>query len=536
MTNPFKKVAYALFLRGGLYLILGLFSIVAVIPAIMNIELSIDIAGGIIGLFLLGLGIRDIVAALQRITPLRLDRLAVHDIDKLYLGGREIGGLPLNLMNADANPNEQDPRNPGEERDEWTSRVYPRFAFLPQPYKTVFQVALVALGLGITGVLLMLFLRVIVARSSPDVNLSALLDWYRWSTILIGYGFWFSISWFGFRNVFQYERPFRSLTTITPFIILLIVAAIASFGVSKTGSGIALPPSLGILPTLMWVGSLLTIAACVAFVYLRSKRAPNEYRVYRTEEFFTVSMHPTDIVNCVKSFVSRVGGGRYSYLGNWKPNFEERSAVSAGEFHADLHAESAIQLDEAGSKTFEASIGTLLAIIGVGLSAIGGFLLWNSNVAEWNGVYSITFALREPIALFVFGAVIYRLGNIAVAEMRWTSVATYTHLDGTFQTQGGMALMQAGDHSVKGSVLSSANVQPKCAYITSVGYLDPGRAKNKLVRIIDGVEPAEPIANEMLAFIKNQAINMMNAGAPVASPDVPQIEVAIDSAPVDNQE
>ena len=49
------------------------------------------------------------------------------------------------------------------------------------------------------------------------------------------------------------------------------------------------------------------------------------------------------------------------HLGSWKPAFKEHTAVQAGEFEADLNAESNILLKESGSTHAEVTIGTALA-------------------------------------------------------------------------------------------------------------------------------------------------------------------------------
>jgi len=99
-------------------------------------------------------------------------------------------------------------------------------------------------------------------------------------------------------------------------------------------------------------------------------------------------------------------------------------------------------------------------------------------------------------------------------------------MNGTFQTQGGMALMHSGDRTIKGSVLTSATVQPRCAYLASVGFLQPGLAKQTVPRLIDKVEPADPVCNELLAAIHQQAQRMTTIGTPaepmkIAGPDEP---------------
>ena len=95
-----------------------------------------------------------------------------------------------------------------------------------------------------------------------------------------------------------------------------------------------------------------------------------------------------------------------------------------------------------------------------------------------------------------------------------------------------MALMQAGEQTVKGSVLTSATVQPRCAYLNSVGFFAPNLAKNNVARAINRVEPAEPIATELLEFIRQQAQQMMNAGAPVAPPTTPTMLEQDNTPPV----
>ncbi len=520
MTNPFKKVALALFARGALFSLIGLYLLLKLIPALINIEAGVDLAGGAIGVFLLGLGIRDIFAALQRYTPLRTDRLDFFGIGRAYPPKYTEDSLPLDLMNSDANPNEQHQGSRGE----WIARVYPKFAYIPLPYKTIFRAALIAVVLGIVSLFGFLFLRVALASGAEAIHLSEVLGWYQLMAFLVGYLFWISVSRHGFRNVYKYERNLIPGKMVAFFVGLVIFSVLVSVIVANAEKEAIAPPDMGLLPAIIWIGSLVTIGVCVLLVFVRSKRAPERYNVFRNEEFFTVSMHPTDIINSIKSYTGRIGGGTYMHVGNWKPKFQEHTAVSAGEFEADLHAESSIQLNESSGQGGEANIGNLVALVGIFLSGTAGILLWqgvSDAVADPEGAL---LAIRTPIALFIFGSLLYRLGSIAIAELQWTSVATYTHMDGTFQTQGGMALMQAGDHSVKGSVLTSANVQPRCAYITSIGYLDPRMAKEKIVRTIDRVDPAEPVANELIDFIRNQAANMMNAGAPAAPPSAPRIE------------
>ena len=156
------------------------------------------------------------------------------------------------------------------------------------------------------------------------------------------------------------------------------------------------------------------------------------------------------------------------------------------------------------------------------MTAGAGLLLFQAAAADWSQVVAIADALRAPVGLTIFGALFYRLGIIPIAELEWTSIVTNCHIAGTFQTQGGMALMNAGQQTIKGSVLTTATVQPRCAYLTSVGFLRPGVAKHRVPRLIDQAEPAEPICNEILAAIHSQARQMMNVGA---AP--PPIQVAL---------
>jgi len=120
------------------------------------------------------------------------------------------------------------------------------------------------------------------------------------------------------------------------------------------------------------------------------------------------------------------------------------------------------------------------------------------------------------LMMLIFGVLVYRLGIIPVAELEWTSVLTNCRMEGTFQSQGGMALVNNGGNSLKGSVLTSATVQPRCAFLSSVGFLKPGLAKSSVVRLIDRVEPADSVANDLLGAIHAQAARVHSAGAPVA--------------------
>lgn len=520
MTNPFRKVALALFVRGALFTLIGLYLLIKLIPALINVKAGIDLAGGAIGVILLGLGIQDIFAALRRYTPLRTDRLDIFGIGRAYPPKYSEESLPLDLMNSDANPNEQHQGSRGE----WIARINPKFAYIPLPYKTIFRAALVAVALGIASLIGYLFLRLALSGDAELVHLGEILGWYQSMVFLVGYLFWLSVSRHGFRNIYKYERNLIPGKMVAFFVGLVAFSALISLVVANAEEGAIAPPNLGTLPAIIWIGSLATIGVCVLLVFLRSKRAPERYSVFRNEEFFTVSMHPSDIINSIKSFTGRIGGGSYMHVGNWKPRFQEHTAVSAGEFEADLHAESSIQLNESGGQTSEAKIGNLVAFGGIFLSGMAGILMWQSASSAVVDPDGALLGLSTPVALFIFGNLLHRLGSIAIAELEWTSVATYTHMDGTFQSQGGLALVQAGDRSVQGSVLTSANVQPRCAYITSIGYLDPRMAKEKIVRTIDRVDPAEPIANDMIDFIRAQASKMMAAGLPVSPPSVLRLE------------
>ncbi len=528
MTNPFRKVALALFARGALFTLIGLYLLIKLIPALVDLKTGIDLAGGVIGIALLGFGIRDIFGALQRYTPLRTERLDFFGIGRAYPPKYSEDSLPLDLMNSDANPNEQHQGNPGE----WMARINPKFAYIPLPYKTILRTALVATVLGITSLIGYLFLRVALAGDAEVSHLGEILGWYQSMVFLVGYLFWLSISRHGFRNVYKYERSLIPGKMVAFFVGLVAFSVLASLVMANVEEGSLTAPNLGWLPAIIWAGSLSTIVVCALLVFLRSKRAPERYAVFRNEEFFTVSMHPSDIINSIKSYTGRISGGTYMHVGSWKPKFQEHTAVSAGEFEADLHAESAIKLNENAGQTSEANVGNLVAVAGILLGAVAGILLWRSTSAITSAPAGTLLPLTTPIALFIFGNLLHRLGSIAIAELEWTSVASYTHMDGTFQSQGGLALMQAGDHAVKGSVLTSASVQPHCAYITSIGYLDPRMAKEKIIRSIDRVEPAEAIANELIEFIRSQANRMATTGTPAAPAKLPQIG---EPQPVDDE-
>lgn len=512
MKNPFKKIAPALGARGALFSLLGLVLLARAVPSLINVDRTPDLAAALIGALLLAVGVVDLIHAAQRLTRLRKEKLEFSPIDYAYVRGAGGQQIPPNLMSADENPNEVGQAN----LIEWLARVFPKLAYLPSPYKGALHSVLIALSLGILGVVILVLLRVLLAGSSSTAQLSAVLDWYLWMYFVLGFVFWAAISRYGFRRALHFESHLNGRKMVGIFLALLTVSVVVIFGMTESEANPLPPPDLGALTTILVLGSIIVIASTAAIVFIRSKRAPDQYSVYRGEEFFTVGMHPTDMINVIKSFTGKLGEGSYMHLGSWKPDFKEHTAVSAGEFEADLNAESVIKLNDNGASTPETTIGTGLAWLGILLTAASGFLLWQAAGGNWGSSNAFVELLRTPIALTIFGVLLYRLGIIPVAELKWTSVLTTCHITGTFQTQGGMALMNAGDQSIKGSVLTSATVQPRCAYLTSVGFLRPGAAKHAVPRLIDQVEPADQVSNELLAAIHHQAKQMMAVGAPAA--------------------
>ena len=515
MTNPFKKIAPALFIRGALFTALGLILLAKTVPSLLNLEQGLDIAGGVIGAFLLTFGVMDLFGAAQRFTRIRTEKLDFSSIDFAYVRGSGGAQLPRTLMTSDENPNEAGQAS----LIEWLARVFPKLAYLPYPYTAALHSVLIALGIGILGMLLLILLRVVMAGQTGQAQLANILDWYQWLFLVLGLGFWAAVSRYGFRRALLFQGQLMPKKIVGLFLLLLVLAVVYAVSMARSETALVEPPDLGALPLILWAGSLLVIAATFAVIFMRGKRTVDRYSVFREEEFFTVGMHPTDMINCVKSFTGKLGENAYMHLGSWKPVFKEHTAVQAGEFEADLNAESNIALKDGGATHTDGTVGVALAWAGILLTAAAGFLLWQAADASWNSATTVLMSLRTPAALLVFGSLLYRLGAISVAELAWTSVITYCHISGTFQAQGGMALMNAGENTVKGSVLTSATVQPRCAYLTSVGFLKPGLAKSTVVRVIDQVEPASQIAGDLLAAIRNQANQMMAAGAPVAQPN-----------------
>jgi len=509
MTNPFKKIAPALLLRGALFTLLGLLLVTQALPALINVELSLDLSAAVFGAGLLAFGVVDIVHGMKRLTPIRVDKLETHPINFAYPDGDRI---PPRLMGADENPNEAALAS----LVEWLARVMPRLAYLPLPYTGALHSTLIAFGLGVLGLAIYVLLRVLMAGQMGGAELANVLDWYLFLYFVLGFAFWAGISRYGFRRALIFEARLMPAKIVSSFLALLLAAVVAAIALSRADTALAAPPSLGPLVPLLWGGSLLVVLSAVALVMLRARRAPTAYGVHRGEEFFTVGMHPSDIINVIKSCTGRIGAGGYMHMGNWKPEYKEHTAVNAGEFEADLNAESAIRLNEAPSAHAEARLGTALAWFGVLLTAGAGVLLWQASGTAWPNAGEMLLSLRTPIALLIFGVLVYRLGIIPVAELEWTSVLTNCRMEGTFQSQGGMALVNNGGNSLKGSVLTSATVQPRCAFLSSVGFLQPGLARNSVVRLIDRVEPADSVANDLLGAIHEQAARVHSAGAPIA--------------------
>lgn len=530
MTNPFKVIAPAIGARGLLLTLLGLVLLARAVPTLLSMQGMPDIAAAAIGVFLLTFGVVDLVRAAQKMTRLRKEKLEVAPIDLVYSPGGSGGErLPRSLMAADDNPNEA---NQAAMID-WLARVFPRIAFLPGPYTGILHGVLIGLLLGVMGIIAMIGLRVLLAGSTTPAQLALIIDWSMWFYFVLGFGFWAAISRFGFRRALHFESHLGAARMVGAFVILL-GGAIALTVASTTAGNMPPPPELGVLPALLVAGSLGVILGSAVIILARSRRAPSEYSVYRDEEFVTVGMHPTDIINVIKSYTGKLIGGNYWHLGSWKPQFAEHTAVSAGEFEADLNAESSIALNDAAGSRPERRLGAALAWLGVLLIAAAGFFLFRAASIEWTSATATANALALPVGLTVFGFLFYRVGLVPIAELEWTSVITSCVITGTFQTQGGMAFMNSGDHSLKGSVLTSATIQPRCAYLTSVGYLLPGASRHKVPRLIDRVEPAGPIAKELIAAVHNQARQMMSAGAQPMQPAGPALADQSEEAETDD--
>ncbi len=507
MTNPFKKVAPALGLRGVLFCLLGLVLLARAIPTLISMEGVPDIAAALIGTFLLVVGVRDLIHTAQRMTRLRVDKLEFGPIDEMYGRGKGAVGIPSGLMSSDDNPNENGQAN----LIEWIARVFPKLAFVPRPYTGALHAALIGFSLGVLGLVILLLLRVLLAGTTNPAQLSGIIDWYLSLYFVAGFVFWAAVSRFGFRRALNFEGNLNGGKMV--FIFLAVLGGAVVMAMVMAGSdSIMAAPDLGGLPTLLIVGSLVVIAATLLIVHLRSRRAPDGYRVYRGEEFVTVAMHPTDLVNVIKSYTGKLGSGAVWHMGDWKPEFDEHTAVSAGEFEADLNVESGIKFNDSPPPRPESRIGTFVMSFGLLMTAAAGFLLFQAAGADFASGPALIETLSMPIALLIFGALFYRIGIIPIAELEWSSVIVKCLVNGTFQTQGGMALMHAGDPTVKGSVLTSATVQPRCAYMSSVGFLQPGLAKQRVLRLIDRVEPADQISNELLVAIHNQARQMTTIG------------------------
>ena len=507
MTNPFKKVAPVLGVRGVLFCLLGLVLLARAIPTLISMEGVPDVAAALIGTFLLAVGVRDLIHTAQRMTRLRIDKLEFGPIDQMYRRGKGGVSIPAGLMSADDNPNEAGQAN----LIEWIARVFPRLAYVPRPYTGALHAALIGLSLGILGLVILLILRVLLAGSTSPAQLSGIIDWYVSLYFVAGFVFWAAVSRFGFRRALNFEGNLNGGKMVIIFLAVLGGAVVLAMIMAGSDTILA-APDLGSLPTLLIAGSLIVIAATLLIVNFRSRRAPDGYRVHRGEEFVTVAMHPTDLINVIKSYTGKLGSGAFWHLGDWKPKFDEHTAVSAGEFEANLNAESGIKFNDSPPPRPESTVGTVLMSLGLLMTAVAGFLLFRAAAVDLSSGSALLAALRTPVALLIFGALFYRVGIIPIAELEWTSSVVKCLVSGTFQTQGGMALMQAGDPTVKGSVLTSATVQPRCAYMTSVGFLQPGLAKQRVPRLIDRVEPAEQVSNELLAAIHNQARQMTTIG------------------------
>src|SRR5690606_21421916 len=103
MTNPFKRIAAALLLRGAVFAVLGLVLLAKAVPSLLDAAQSLSASGAAIGALLLAFGAADLVQGVQRMTRMRKEKLETPPVDHAY--GRQ-GMLPPGLMNADENPNE----------------------------------------------------------------------------------------------------------------------------------------------------------------------------------------------------------------------------------------------------------------------------------------------------------------------------------------------------------------------------------------------------------------------------------------------
>jgi len=536
LTNPFKLLAPGLGIRGVVFTLLGLVLLARAVPTLISMTGVPDIPAAVIGVVLLTAGILGLVSAIQRLTRLRKDKLEVSPIDYAYSRGSGWQELPRKLMMSDDNPNEEDQAN----LIEWLARIFPKLAYIPRPYQVVLHAVLIAASFGVLGLTILFLIRMLLANSTDATQMALIVQWYLWMYFVLGFIVWGTVGWFNFRGALVFNKHLRVGRMVLIFLGLLILAVVAVIFMTRTSSNLFPPPDIGTMTPILWFGSAVAICSTLAIVYLRARQAPDQYSVHRGEEFFTVSMHPTDMVNVIKSFTGKMSGGTYMHLGSWKPEFAEHSAVSAGEFHADLHAESGITLNESPGSRSEKTIGLILAWLGLVLNVTAGFFLFQATSIDWSSSSTVTNAFQLPVAAQIFGTLFYRLGLIPLAELQWNSIITYTHITGTFQAQGGMALMNAGEQSLKGSVLTSATVQPRCAYLTSVGFLRPGLAKHTVYRRIDQVKPAPEISSDILAAVQERANRIMSVGTQpppsrISLPDNSDDDQGLEENPNDDQ-
>jgi hypothetical protein len=507
MTNPFKSVAPALGLRGLLFFLLGLVLLARTIPTFISMDGMPDFVAALVGAFLITVGVRDLIHAAQRMTRLRPDKLEFGPIDEVYGRGKSGKGIPSRLMSADENPNEAGQAN----LIEWIARVYPRLAYVPLPYTGALHAALIGFLLGVLGLAILVLLRVVLAGSMSPAQLSGIVDWYLAMYFVAGFIFWAAVGRFGFRRALRFEGNLNAGKMVMIFLGVLGVAIVLAIFMAG-GSSVLMAPDLGSLPTLLVVGSLIVIASTMLIVRLRGSRAPDSYQASRGEELVTVAMHPTDLVNVIKSYTGKLGRGTIWHLGEWKPQFDEHERISAGHFDANLNVESGIQINESPPSRPESKIGMILVTLGLLLTTAAGFLLFRATSADLGSAAAVTDALRTPLALVIFGALFYRVGIIPMSELEWNSVIVKCIVNGTYQEQGSVTHLHAGDSTVRGSVLTRATVQPRCAYLKSVGFLRPGLASHRVPRLIDRVERADQVGNELLAAIHAHAREMMTTG------------------------
>lgn len=512
MANPFKIIAPGMFIRGAIFCILGLILLGEAIPTLFALDRAVLLLNIIVGAALFSLGVKDLFYAAKQAIDIQDSKLDCRAIDYLYTSGNGGDAIPGKLMTACENPNEE-----GQPYlVQWLARLFPRLDYLPYPYTAVLHSVFVAFGLGVVGLVTLLLLRIMLTY---DAQISLILDWYYWFYILIGLVFWVAASRCGFVSVQRFQENLLPPGIVTLFMTLLFGAVLGAYLLAKSRLGLAEPPDLPALTAIIWAGTIALIVVTFAMTVFRSRGAPVQYSISQEEEYFTLGMHPTDVINTIKAHTR---SGLHWLLGSWKPSFAEHTAVEAGEFEANLNAEYNVRLGNSQPQGGARIFGVLVAWIGMMLSTVSGFFFWNAtgnSLESWGDAAN---SFSTPIALMMFGGLFYRLGTIPVAELEWNSIFVYCHMEGTFQKQGSMALVNASDHRMTGSVLTNATVRVHCAIAKSVGFFAPAVAKLTVPRQIYNVEQAPQVANELLAAIQERANRFHNIGLehPVARPSL----------------